>query len=70
MNGGAGIRFVLDRYIADKTSNLGDGNSVLTLLYEAYNGVKNWSGQKTDQKAEKAPDFDKKSGALWLRMQN
>lgn len=61
---------VLDRYIADKTSNLGDGNSVLTLLYEAYNEVNNWSGQKTDQEAEKAPNFLSKSGALWLRMQN
>ena len=27
----------LDRYIADKTPNFGDGDSVLTILYEAYN---------------------------------
>ena len=26
----------LDRYIADITPNFGDGDSVLTLLYEAY----------------------------------
>ena len=26
----------LDRYIADNPPNFGDGNSVLTLLYEAY----------------------------------
>lgn len=31
----------LDRYIADKTPNFGDGNSVLTLLYEAYNEANN-----------------------------
>ena len=31
----------LDRYIADKTPNFGDGNSVLTLLYEAYNDANN-----------------------------
>ena len=31
----------LDRYIADKTPNFGDGDSVLTLLYEAYNDANN-----------------------------
>ena len=31
----------LDRYIADKTPNFGDGDSVLTLLYEAYNEANN-----------------------------
>lgn len=31
----------LDRYIANKTPNFGDGNSVLTLLYEAYNEANN-----------------------------
>ena len=31
----------LDHYIADKTPNFGDGNSVLTLLYEAYNDANN-----------------------------
>ena len=31
----------LDRYIADKTLNFGDGDSVLTLLYEAYNDAHN-----------------------------
>ena len=29
----------LDRYIADKTPNFGDGDSVLTLLYEAYDAA-------------------------------
>ena len=31
----------LDRYIADITPNFGDGDSVLTLLYEAYNDANN-----------------------------
>ena len=31
----------LDRYIADKPPNFGDGDSVLTLLYEAYNDANN-----------------------------
>ena len=31
----------LDRYIADKTPNFGDGDSVLILLYEAYNDANN-----------------------------
>lgn len=31
----------LDRYIADKTPNFGDGDSVLTLLYEAYDDANN-----------------------------
>ena len=31
----------LDRYIAEKTPNFGDGDSVLTLLYEAYNDANN-----------------------------
>ena len=31
----------IDRYIADKTPNFGDGDSVLTLLYEAYNDANN-----------------------------
>ena len=31
----------LDHYIADKTPNFGDGDSVLTLLYEAYNDANN-----------------------------
>ena len=31
----------LERYIADKTPNFGDGDSVLTLLYEAYNDANN-----------------------------
>ena len=31
----------LDRYIADKTPNFGDGDSVLTLFYEAYNDANN-----------------------------
>ena len=31
----------LDRYIADKTPNFGDGDSVLTILYEAYNDANN-----------------------------
>ena len=31
----------LDRYIADKLPNFGDGDSVLTLLYEAYNDANN-----------------------------
>ena len=31
----------LDRYIADKTPKFGDGDSVLTLLYEAYNDANN-----------------------------
>ena len=31
----------LDRYLADKTPNFGDGDSVLTLLYEAYNDANN-----------------------------
>ena len=31
----------LDRYIADNPPNFGDGNSVLTLLYEAYNDANN-----------------------------
>lgn len=31
----------LDRYIADKTPNFGDGGSVLTLLYEVYNDANN-----------------------------
>ena len=31
----------LDRYIADKTPNFVDGDSVLTLLYEAYNDANN-----------------------------
>ena len=31
----------LDHYIADKTPNFGDGDSVLTLLYEAYNEANN-----------------------------
>ena len=31
----------LDRYIADKTPSFGDGDSVLTLLYEAYNDANN-----------------------------
>ena len=31
----------LDRYIAEKPPNFGEGNSVLTLLYEAYNDVNN-----------------------------
>ena len=31
----------LDRYIADKTPNFGDGDSVLTFLYEAYNDANN-----------------------------
>ena len=29
--------YFLDRYIAEKTPNFGDGDTVLTLLYEAYN---------------------------------
>ena len=33
--------YFLDHYIADKTPNFGDGNSVLTLLYEAYNEANN-----------------------------
>ncbi|MCI7262516.1 MAG: hypothetical protein MR562_04795 [Clostridiaceae bacterium] len=31
----------LNRYIADKPPNFGDGDSVLTLLYEAYNDANN-----------------------------
>lgn len=31
----------LDRYIADKPPNFGDGDSVLTLFYEAYNDANN-----------------------------
>ena len=31
----------LDRNIADKPPNFGDGDSVLTLLYEAYNDASN-----------------------------
>ena len=31
----------LDRYIAEKPPNFGEGNSVLTLLYEAYNEANN-----------------------------
>ena len=31
----------LDRYIAEKPPNFGDGDSVLTLLYEAYNEANN-----------------------------
>ena len=31
----------LDRYIVDKPPNFGDGDSVLTLLYEAYNDANN-----------------------------
>ena len=31
----------LDRYIADKTPHFGNGDSVLTLLYEAYNDANN-----------------------------
>ena len=31
----------LDRDIADKPPNFGDGDSVLTLLYEAYNDANN-----------------------------
>ena len=31
----------LDRYIADITPNFGDGDSVLTLLYEAYDDANN-----------------------------
>lgn len=31
----------LDRYIAEKPPNFGDGDSVLTLLYEAYNDANN-----------------------------
>ena len=31
----------LDRYIADKPPNFGDGDSALTLLYEAYNDANN-----------------------------
>ena len=31
----------LDRYLADKTPNFGDGDSVLTFLYEAYNDANN-----------------------------
>ena len=31
----------LDRNIADKPPNFGDGDSVLTLLYEAYNDANN-----------------------------
>ena len=31
----------LDRYIAEKPPNFGDGDSVLTLLFEAYNDANN-----------------------------
>lgn len=33
--------YFLERYIAEKPPNFGDGNSVLTLLYEAYNEANN-----------------------------
>lgn len=33
--------YFLERYIAEKLPNFGDGNSVLTLLYEAYNEANN-----------------------------
>lgn len=33
--------YFLKRYIAEKPQNFGDGNSVLTLLYEAYNEANN-----------------------------
>ena len=36
----------LDRYIADKTPNFGDGDSVLTLLYEAYDDANNMDSDK------------------------
>ena len=33
--------YFLERYIAEKPPNFGDGDSVLTLLYEAYNDANN-----------------------------
>ena len=33
--------YFLERYIAEKPLNFGDGDSVLTLLYEAYNDANN-----------------------------
>ena len=33
--------YFLERYIAEKPPNFGNGNSVLTLLYEAYNEANN-----------------------------
>lgn len=33
--------YFLERYIAEKPQNFGDGNSVLTPLYEAYNEANN-----------------------------
>lgn len=33
--------YFLDRYIAEKPPNFGNGDSVLTLLYEAYNDANN-----------------------------
>ena len=33
--------YFLDRYLAEKPPNFGDVNSVLTLLYEAYNDANN-----------------------------
>ena len=33
--------YFLERYIAEKPPNFGDGDSVLTLLYEAYNEANN-----------------------------
>ncbi len=33
--------YFLERYIAEKPPNFGDGDSVLTLLYEVYNDANN-----------------------------
>ena len=36
---------VLDKYIASHPLKLGDGESVLTLLYESYEELQGYSGQ-------------------------